>query len=101
MVREVARQRDCSGNHHKVCGLLYNNIISDNNIYIARGPASCSQVLYMTIIPENKSHIIKRGFKQMCLKTFLFFKAPIDLEFVIDPDRAFHRLTGAKLLPAT
>ena len=71
-------------------------------MYIAPDPASHSHVLYMTNIQENKLHLIKSRFKQLCLKIFLstnlhwnthgistvernmclktFFKALIDLQ---------------------
>ena len=57
-------------------------------MYIAHDPVSCSHVLYTTNIQENKLHLIKSRFRQMCFKTF--FKAPIYLQSVIDLSKAFH-----------
>ena len=66
------------------------------NIYIAPDPASWSQALYIQNIWENKLHLIKSRFKQMCFKTS-FFKAPIDLQSVIDPSKALHSLKATIL----
>ena len=53
-------------------------------------------MLYMTNTQENKLHLIKSRFKQMCLKTLL--KALIDLQSLIDPGRAFHSLRAAMVM---